>query len=453
MTVKRLLFLSAALATAAVVGACAQYASTPMPAFQPQPVQGGQWEQKADNLVFVLDASSSMLEAYQGHVKFDTARAVAANFNQTMPPLTIRTTLRSFGHDPGVSNKHTRTFFGPAAYDREGLSNGLDQITGAGGTSPLEKALDAVSMDLKGSSGPAAVVIVSDGKDMADAPVQAAQNLASAYNDGICFYTVAVGDDSNGHALLKRIGSLTPCGGAVTASELNSGAAMAAFVRRVLLSQAADRDGDGVMDTQDRCPNTPAGVSVDSRGCPLDSDGDGVADYLDKCPGTPRGVTVDGSGCPLDTDGDGVIDSRDACPGTPRGTAVDAGGCPLPKATGSAQVTAEGTWIYKGIQFESAKWDLKSSSYPVLDEIAAGLNAQPDLRVEIQGHTDSRGNRAYNQDLSQKRAESVRQYLIDKGIAADRLTARGYGPDKPIASNATSAGRAQNRRVELKPIQ
>ena len=95
------------------------------------------------------------------------------------------------------------------------------------------------------------------------------------------------------------------------------------------IAKAVDSDGDGVVDTLDRCPGTPSGVAVDNSGCPLDSDRDGVADYLDKCPGTPAGVSVDKNGCPLDTDSDGVVDHLDKCPGTPAGVSVDANGCPL----------------------------------------------------------------------------------------------------------------------------
>ena len=184
-----------------------------------------------------------------------------------------------------------------------------------------------------------------------------------------------------------------------------------------------DSDGDGVPDSQDRCPGTPAGVAVDAYGCPLDSDGDGVPDYLDKCPGTPAG------------------------------TAVDASGCPLPQATQSAAVTETGTWLYEDIKFDTGSATIKAASFPVLAEIATVLKQNPNLKVEIQGHTDSRGSLALNERLSQQRAEAVRDYLMGQGIASERLTARGYGPHKPIASNETADGRAQNRRVELKPLQ
>lgn len=219
-------------------------------------------------------------------------------------------------------------------------------------------------------------------------------------------------------------------------------------------AQRVDSDGDGIPDDKDRCPNTSPGVTVDGEGCPLDGDGDGVPDYLDKCPGTKAGVMVDVNGCALDGDGDGVPNKTDQCPGTPPRVKVDDKGCPepKPKATKSAQVTASGNWIYNDIQFETDRWDLKSSSYAALEEIAAWIKSKPELVVEIQGHSDNTGPRAYNISLSQKRAQSIIAYLVHKGIAADRMIPKGYGPDRPVESNEKAYGRSRNRRVEIKPI-
>jgi len=204
-----------------------------------------------------------------------------------------------------------------------------------------------------------------------------------------------------------------------------------------------DSDGDGVPDYLDRCPNTPPGVAVDANGCPKDSDGDGVPDYLDRCPNTPPGVAVDANGCPKDSDGDGVPDYLDRCPNTPPGTKVDAVGCP-------ALFTQPGkSLILQGVKFESGKATLLPESRVILDHVAESLVANPAVAVEVGGHTDNRGPRAANLRLSQARAIAVRDYLVSKGVASARVTAKGYGPDKPVVSNRTSAGRAANRRVEL----
>ena len=173
----------------------------------------------------------------------------------------------------------------------------------------------------------------------------------------------------------------------------------------------ADSDRDGVIDELDRCPNTPVGVKVDRKGCPLDSDKDGVADYLDKCPDTPAGVKVDSDGCPL------------------------------PKNCNKPAVVE--------IAFDTNKAVIKAKYHAELDKIGSFLKEFPKSGVAIDGQTDSVGSEKLNKKLSQARAESVRNYIIAKfGIDGSRLSAKGYGPAKPIASNKDAAGRAKNRRIE-----
>ena len=235
---------------------------------------------------------------------------------------------------------------------------------------------------------------------------------------------------------------------------------------RVLCTATKDSDGDGVFDDLDQCPATPKGVKVDQRGCPLDSDGDGVFDYQDKCPGTPAGVAVNASGCPLDSDGDGIYDYLDRCANTPKGVKVDQKGCPLdsdadtvydyldqcPGTPWGAKVDERGCWVIRGTQFQVGSSEIRPSSYPALNEIADVLEKNPSVKLEVAGHTDSTGSAALNQRLSEQRAQAVLEYLVSKGIDRDRLSAKGYGLTKPIATNATPQGRAKNRRVELHPV-
>lgn len=218
---------------------------------------------------------------------------------------------------------------------------------------------------------------------------------------------------------------------------------------RQLLDKACpkplDSDGDGVIDSKDKCPATPAGRKVNADGCELDSDGDGVVDGDDKCPGTPAGRKVNAVGCELDSDGDGLVDGVDKCPTV---YAKTADGCPLPVAAEPAPAAAK-KLVLEGVNFDHDKATLREDSYPILDQAAASLKEWGDVKVEVAGHTDSKGKDKYNLKLSQRRAEAVRSYLISKGIAADRLTAKGYGESKPVADNKTEAGRYKNRRVEL----
>ena len=207
-----------------------------------------------------------------------------------------------------------------------------------------------------------------------------------------------------------------------------------------------DSDADGVYDGIDKCPGTPAGATVDTTGCPVDSDHDGVPDGIDKCPNTPAGTEVDTSGCQRasDTDRDGVDDTKDKCPGTAAGTRVDAAGCPILFNEAKTPV------VLRGVTFETGRSALKPDSYTILDIVAASLSANPDIKIEIAGHTDNTGSAATNMRLSQARADAVRAYLASKGVVPERMVAKGYGPSQPVAPNTTATGRAQNRRVELR---
>jgi len=246
--------------------------------------------------------------------------------------------------------------------------------------------------------------------------------------------------------------------------------AKAAKEKADALCPRVDSDGDGVLDTLDKCPGTLKGVKVDSKGCPLDTDRDGVFDYVDKCPGTPKGVKVDFNGCPRDLDGDGVYNFLDKCPGTPKGVKVDEKGCPMdtsvdtdgdgvydhldqcPGTPKGAKVDTKGCWILEGVFFDTAKWNIKAQYYSVLDKAVEVLKRNPQLKMDVQGHTDSRGSMKYNQALSEVRAKSVIVYLVKKGISRGHLRAVGYGETMPVASNYTEPGQARNRRVELRPI-
>ncbi len=220
-----------------------------------------------------------------------------------------------------------------------------------------------------------------------------------------------------------------------------------------------DSDGDGVPDGADGCPGTPKGATVDAKGCPSDSDGDGVHNGIDQCPDTPRGARVDSRGCPIETDGDGdgVNDNADRCPGTPRGTTVGADGCPPrvappppPPPPPPAVVAPGERLVLEGVMFASDKATLTGNSMTILDLVAHSLKANPEVRIEIGGHTDRTGDDAHNQRLSEQRAAAVRDYLVSQGVDRSRIEIHGYGETMPVADNATPEGRTKNRRVEMK---
>ena len=213
------------------------------------------------------------------------------------------------------------------------------------------------------------------------------------------------------------------------------------------LGTPPDSDGDGVANRMDQCPNTPKGAKVDTKGCPIDTDGDGVFDGLDKCPTVPAPGTVDG--CPPDTDGDGITDDKDKCPTVPAPGTVD--GCP--PATPEPAPDVPRKLMLDGVNFDNDSAKLRPESIEILDKAAESLKQWGETRVEVGGYTDSVADDDYNLKLSQRRADTVRTYLINKGIAGDRLTAKGYGETSPVADNDTEEGRFKNRRVELVPQQ
>ena len=200
-----------------------------------------------------------------------------------------------------------------------------------------------------------------------------------------------------------------------------------------------DSDGDSVVNNVDACPNTPVGVLVDALGCPPDNDGDGVADHWDRCPNTVAGAVINADGCEWDNDGDKVVDRLDRCPNTTGGVRIDVNGCEIRDVI-----------KLPGINFATNSDRLLPGTEQVLADAAATLRKYPDLVVEVAGHTDSDGSAVNNQGLSERRASTVRNFMINYGAPAANLSVHGYGEARPIADNVTAHGKATNRRVELR---
>jgi outer membrane protein OmpA-like peptidoglycan-associated protein len=230
---------------------------------------------------------------------------------------------------------------------------------------------------------------------------------------------------------------------------------------------ALDKDSDGIVDSLDKCPSV-AGIKK-YLGCPIpDTDNDGVNDDDDSCklvsgliryhgcpiPDTDKdglndeedscklvAGTLKYHGCPIpDTDKDGVNDEEDACPN-------EAG---IPVNKGCPEIQAKMNELAKSVYFSAGSSVISPKSFPILEEVAALMQRYPKFRIEIEGHTDNVGNPLINKKMSQKRADALKSFFVSKGIDANRLYAIGYGLEKPVATNKTPAGRALNRRVELK---
>jgi len=215
------------------------------------------------------------------------------------------------------------------------------------------------------------------------------------------------------------------------------------------LNGCPDKDGDGIADVNDECPNLKGSKAL--KGCP-DFDGDGINDRDDNCPKVVGPAS--NKGCPWpDTDGDGILDKDDNCPKV-QGIVAN-NGCPEvivveEVVAVSQQSINELKQLARTIYFNTGKSSFKAETYGRLDAIADIISNYPNAKFEIQGHTDSVGSASLNQRLSQKRADAVRSYLVSKGVSSSNLSSYGYGEDQPVMTNKTKAGRAQNRRVEIR---
>jgi len=409
-------------------------------------VSSGQYLQKVNNFLVILDASGSIRGS-----QYDEAREFVRRMNLMIPDLKLKSGLRSFGS----SSDLTYMLYGMADYDKAKFNAALPASAGYG-LSPLAESIAAAGSDLKETSGKSALIVVSDGNphilpmfSAQRSGPEAAEAIKKQYGDRLCIYTVHVGGSAQGKETMDKIAKAGVCGFAVRAADIMSPEGMANFVERAFLEKAPppplppkekDSDNDGVPDSRDKCPGTPAGVAVDKDGCPPDSDKDGVPDYLDKCPGTPAGVAVDKDGCPSDSDKDGVPNYLDKCPGTPVGTPVGNDGCPIPPQKVS---------IAMKIEFDTGKADIKSEYLDDIAKVADFLKKYPNTKGTIEGHTDNVGRATMNQRLSEKRAENVMNLLVQKfGIDPARLSTKGYGMTRPAASNKTAEGRQKNRRIE-----
>lgn len=214
-----------------------------------------------------------------------------------------------------------------------------------------------------------------------------------------------------------------------------------------------DTDLDGVADAVDACGATLEGATVDDRGCPFDSDADNVPDGLDRCAATRRGAAVDLFGCPIDTDHDGVPNGLDRCPDTRHATPVDPDGCDDVPKTEPIFTHERETVVLEEVTFEKGEAAITDDAARQLAHVAAALLDWPEDRVEIRAYTDAAGPSWLNHELSERRAEVVKAFLVASGVEPARLTARGLGERSPIADNRTPEGRQRNRRIELARIQ
>lgn len=355
------------------------------PVVQPvsvQPVVPGRGESVVvDQSILIIDSSGSISRREQ----FPNEKALVQSLVSAMPAGQYEAGAIEFG---GVErNTHPL-----GSFDRAALSDYAGDIEYLSEGTPLDQALAEAGAELKGKGDHAAITVVSDGvptdvvgREVPEQQVlDAAQAAAKGYKGKLCIHTVQVGSDPAGAAFLQKLSKATGCGSHHAASALGSASALQSFQREVYVG---------------------AGPVV---------------------------AAVDG-----DDDGDGVLNSKDRCPGTPKLARVDERGC----------------WVIANLHFATNSDAIEADSQQLLKSRGVAiLEANPDLRVRIDGHTDSRGSDAYNQNLSERRAAAVRKFFIDNGIDASRLESRGFGESQPAAPNDTPENLRSNRRVEFTPL-
>jgi OOP family OmpA-OmpF porin len=362
-------------------------------------VRPGPGESILPEQVFILaDASGTMYDNDKFGDEYNLVNALV----QGMPSGSYDAGLSSFGsHNRSDWETHSM-----APFRRGTMAGTAQDIEYLGGLTPLGSAVYSTEAEYDLMGDRAALIVFSDGISRERSPLAACQSLLDSYEGDLCIFTVLMGNDGGGAALLKDMAQLSGCGESFRASDLSSPGGMEKFIRRVFFASDPDTDGDGVPDSRDQCPGTPKGVKVDSKGCPLDTDGDGVYDYEDQCAGTPKGAKVDERGC----------------------------------------------WVLKNLNFATDKYDILPEFNKLLDEVATVLKNNPGVRIQVDGHTDSRGSDGYNKTLSANRAMAVQADLVKRGINANRLEAKGFGEAKPIKPNDTDKNMYLNRRVELTVI-
>jgi OOP family OmpA-OmpF porin len=393
---KTLLVASLGLFLMGCVGQKPVAKQAPQP-FQPvnlnPALQAGELKQKTGAFMAILDRSGSMAEIYKGHVKLQAAEELLSRMNQTLPNMPLTGGLAIFGRMKTFSAQYatSKLLYGPTAYSKDGFASGLAKADRARGLSPLDSAINMASKDMQNVQGQISLIIFSDAKQMnGKAVLAAAKNMKGQYGDRLCIYAIQMGNDPDGKKLLVKIAEAGGCGYAVSADELMAPEGMAAFVVDAFLEKVE------------------------------------IVEVVEE-------VVVVREPSPMDSDGDGIYDDKDQCPNTPKGANVDPRGC----------------YVVDKVYFNFDKTKIKPEFLPALDDVAAVLNANPSVKMTISGNTDDIGTPAYNMGLSIKRANAVKAYLASKGVDADRVSVIGYGEDRPADTNATSVGRAMNRRAVL----
>lgn len=354
---------------------------------------------KVDTLFILNDSSSSMSALYEGAgfhsgaTKLSVAKTLLSRMNQAIPETKLNTGLRSFGFGPCIDwDGYSTLNQSIQPHASEALQNTIQSLKCSSGGTPIANAMQETQNDLKTSSGNIALFIISDGHNYEKSPAPIVDQLKQQLGNRLCVYTLWVGNEKEtaGQAVLQELSEIGQCGGSTTVDQVASNDGMSQFIEQMMFNKIAP----------------PIIQPVKEEVIEIDSDGDNIADSRDNCPDTPKGANVDSKGC----------------------------------------------WSFSDTYFATDSVEITDKNSPIFKNAIEVLHQNPNLSIEIQGHTDDTGSQAYNQKLSERRAEAVKTELIRQGVNASRLTTIGLGETEPVAPNNTVEGRQLNRRVVYKKI-
>jgi OOP family OmpA-OmpF porin len=370
--------------------ATAQQANAAINAVDLNPkVASGQMVKKVNTLMVIFDATLSMNDIYKSSTKLNQEKDLIKLLEDTIPNLKLTAALRTFGELTFFQDAYSKALFWDMNYSKPALTQTIAPYTMGMGFSPLDEAFNSATTDLRSQPGRIAVIAFSDGEDMEKyAPVAAAEKMKSTYGDRICIYTVHLGENLQGRELMKKIADASQCGFMVTGDSISSAAGMADFVEQVFLEAKREEP-----------VKQPAPPMAEIKKAP-----EAAMEEMKKAP--------------------------------------------------AAATEVEQKLIEKGrakllVEFDFNKAVVKPKYYKEIENLTDVMKKYPALNIVVEGHTDNVGGKQYNEKLSQKRSEAIRETMVKKfNIDSTRIKAKGYGLSKPIASNATKEGRQQNRRVE-----
>jgi OOP family OmpA-OmpF porin len=358
-------------------------------------IASGQLVQKVETFEVIFDATLSMNDIYKNNTKLNQQKSLIALMDETIPNLKLTGALRIFGQlwsfwdNMTFGDASSKATFWAMGYSKPALTKAVKPYKTGEGFSPLDIALDGATSDLRSQSRRMAVIVFSDGEDMDKyAPIAAAKRMKSAYGERICIYTVHIGDNAAGKKLMQQVADEGQCGFMVTGDSISTADGMADFVERVFLG-----------------PKPPEPVKVAAP-----------------APAPPP--------APPEPEMKGM------------------------KQGAEAATEIEQRLIEKGrakllVEFDFNKAVVKPKYHKEIEKLTDVMKKYPDLNIIVEGHTDNVGSKQYNERLSQKRAEAIKETMAKQfKIDSARIKAIGYGFAKPVASNKTKEGRQQNRRVE-----